>query len=118
MLNPIVIPLPLAMIAVVALAAALAAASYLLRTPEVWDPWAGQDWAKPAPAPATGHHRLDTVTDPYRPRTAVERSADRAAANERLIAQLEATRHRAAIAGSEMWSWSDGADTRELAAVA
>lgn len=63
MLDPIVIPVPLAL----AMVAALAYAAVLLRG---WMADAAELGAKQTPVPAFtgGRHRLDTVTVPYRPR--------------------------------------------------
>jgi len=97
MLNPVVIPLPLAVLVIVALAALIAVAQ--LRQPQAPDPWAGQVWAKPA---RTGQHRLGTVAEPYRPRSWVEVAVERL--NE--------------TTDSDVSFEDQEADTRELAAVA
>jgi hypothetical protein len=58
MFNPVVIPLPLALIFVVLLAVALYTLDRTLRT-EVWNPWAGQTWA----APTGGRHRPESIPE-------------------------------------------------------
>jgi hypothetical protein len=101
MLDPIVLPLPLALVALIILAVGLAAATYLLRTDEVCNPWADQAWAA-APAPTSGgRHRLATVAKPYRPRD---------------YRTIEAARRDELDAAISDYLESQ-ADTRELAAV-
>jgi hypothetical protein len=60
MLNPVVIPLPVALAFVVAFAAALYAANRYLRT-DAWNPWDGQTWA--SPAPTGGRHRPESIPE-------------------------------------------------------
>jgi hypothetical protein len=60
MLNPVVIPLPVALAFIVAFAAALYAANRFLRT-DVWNPWDGQAWS--SPAPTGGRHRPESIPE-------------------------------------------------------
>lgn len=74
MLNPVIIPLPWAIAAILALIAALVLATAFMRA-EIPTPWTG------TPA-AGGRHRLDTVAKPYRPRGWAAINADRIAREE------------------------------------
>jgi len=117
MLNPVAIS-PLAALAVLA-ALTLAALAYRLWLESLtWNPWTPPTARLVAPR---GRHRLDSATEPYRPRgwaTLAERATTRTAEqiNADLAAALEDTHKRAEIAGSDMWPWSDGV-TDELAVV-
>ncbi len=89
MFNPVVLPLPLAL-AVIAALCLLAA---------------GVDTRPLVIRPAAGRHRLSTAAAPYRPspRPPVNPTRPAAARTDR--------------AGYTMWSWSDAADTSEMAAI-
>jgi hypothetical protein len=95
MLNPVVLPLPAALLILATVTAAL-----------IYRDWLAIPAARRAPA--TGRHRLGAVPNPYLPR-----AAEGGSPVENLAAR---------VSGSDMWSWSDerwseGA-TRELAVVA
>lgn len=120
MLNPVVIPLPLALAFVVAFAASLYAADRFLRA-DTWNPWSGQSWASPAP---TGRHRPENIPETdrrdwayivaMRMSESVQRQhrvhiAASGLLEIELAARLEETRKRD---GDNVWSWSDDEDPR------
>lgn len=72
LLSPITIPAPLALIIIIVFAVALYGAARSPRTA----PAAARQPAAP-PTPPVGRHRLDTVTNPYRPRDWVTVTAER-----------------------------------------
>lgn len=100
MFNPVVLPLPLAVAVLAALAAALMAGR----------PRPGRT----ATRRPVGRHRLGIADNPYRPS---RRPADRRPlVGADVSARVEETRGRD---GNGMWSWSDAnwaGDSRELAA--
>jgi len=104
MFNPVVLPLPVALLILAAVTAAL-----------IYRDWLDHPAARRRPAPATGRHRFGAVTEPYRPSPwpADQRPFIGAALPDRIAE----TRKRD---GNGMWSWSDAnwaGDTRELTAV-
>lgn len=114
MLNPVELPLPVAAAALALMAIMVALGAFLARSGD-WEPW--PTWA-PATSPTatlqTGRHRLDTVTNPYRP--SPWPADQRPFVGAALPDQIVETRKRD---GNGMWSWSDAnwaGDTRELAA--
>lgn len=115
MLNPVVIPLPLALAFVALLAAAFYAADRFLRA-DTWNPWAGQSWAAPAP---TGRHRPENIPEADRrdwayiaamrmsesvQRQHRVRTAASGLLEIELAARIEEVR---TTDGNSMWPWSD-----------
>jgi len=99
MLNPVVIPVPLALAFIVAFAAAVYAADRFLRA-EAWDPWA--ETATETPAPATrGRHRPESIAAPVT--LADIRSRPRRILPVEMAARIEEVREQD---GNSMWSWS------------
>lgn len=78
MFDPVVLPLPMALTMIAALATAVWLTNRWLQA-DTPNPWAGQPWA--TPEKATGRHRLAATAEPYRPRPWDEITAGLVAAN-------------------------------------